>query len=425
MNKKADRFIRQLNRDRRNFLEMLGKAGVAPSIFKMSGLAAAALGSQYARAAAKDDYKLIMIYHPNGSPDGKYLNGAAMTPFNGAHRDNVSVLEMSITSPGGHGNLFQAAGATSYTARNLNSSSIDFQAASVLNAKTPKGVLATGVFSEKKSGINRDKASDVSRFNDPAAAFRAMFGDGAPAAGGGGGSSADPVALEQRRSVLDINKAGMELIRNKLGQEERERFESHLSGIAELEKQLEAEEALANNGAACNAPSRPGASGSALKTYKSHGDIIVAAMECGLTNVASIQFSETQASWYANDGTADAVDWKEDHHKANHAGGVDKLPELLGYMNKGIAHLITQLKAAQIFDKTVIVCFSEMGDGQNHTQGNGPIVVASGIPGFKQKRQNIRAGDHTRIFSDVFQLLNLESAVGNTIYDYGNAGIVV
>lgn len=424
MNKKADRFNRQLNRDRRSFLEMLGKAGVSPSIFKMSGLAAAALGSQYARAAAQDDYKLIMVYHPNGSPDGKYLNGAAMRPFNGTHRDDVSVLEMSITSPGGHGNLFQAAGATSYTARNLNSSSIDFQAASVLNAKTPKGVLATGVFSEDKAGINRDKASDVSRFNLPAAAFRAMFGDGAPAAGGGGGT-VDTAALEQRRSVLDINKAGLELIRNKLGQEERERFESHLSGIAELEKQLEAEEALAGSGVACAAPGRPQESRSALQTYKSHGDIIVAAMECGLTNVASIQFSETQASWYANDGTADAVDWAEDHHKANHAGGVDKLPDLLGYMNKGIAHLITQLKAANIFDKTVIVCFSEMGDGQNHTQANGPVVVASGIPGFKQKRQNISSGDHTRIFSDVFQLLNLESAVGNTIYDYGNAGIVV
>ena len=429
---KADRFQRELNRERRNFLEMMGKMGVAPSIFKMSGLATAMLGARFAEAQNNNQKKFILIFHPNGSPNGKYLNGAAMNPFE-AHKGDISAVEMTISDPGAHGNIWRAAGATSYRKAEINSSSVDVQAATVLNATAPKGTLHMGVESKDQAGINRDRGTAIGRYNRPMDAFDAVFGNGPVGGGGGNGDPAAPSVFDQRRSVLDIHKAGIEAIRKKLSQAEKDRLDLHAEAIASMERRLTSEEMLANGnngggdmgnggGGACDGPNI-GNPKSPLQTYKTQGDIAVAALKCGLTNVASIQFSETQASWYVNDGTPDAVNWNGDHHQANHGGGASKLPQIVGYMNKGVAHIVSELKKAGIFDQTVVCCFSEMGDGQGHSAGNGPIVVASGINGFKSVRRNV-GGQHFKIYSDVFKLLGIQSAVGNTVFNYGNGGVV-
>jgi hypothetical protein len=142
-----------------------------------------------------------------------------------------------------------------------------------------------------------------------------------------------------------------------------------------------------------------------------------------LTNVVSIQFNETQASWLGNDGTSDAVSWDQDHHQANHGTGRNKLPELHEYMNKGIAHIIAGLKTAGIFNQTVVCMTSEMGDGQEHTAGNGPVLVASGISGLRTG-EGRSGSSHLQVFNDVAKLLGLSSNIGGMIANYGGGGHV-
>ena len=175
-------------------------------------------------------------------------------------------------------------------------------------------------------------------------------------------------------------------------------------------------------GGSCSAPTLTGGN-SPLNQYRAQGDIAAAALACGLTNVVSIQFNETQASWVGADGTADAVNWAPDHHQANHSNGAAQLPYLIQYMNKGVAHLISRLKAEGIFNNTVVLVVSEMGDGQDHSAGDGPIIVASGISGLRSGYA--KAGvSHYGIFADATKLLGLGSSVGGMIANYGSGGIV-
>lgn len=422
MNKIAERTIKQINKDRRRFLEMMSKYGVSTGVLKASSLAGAMMGARFAEAQTQR--KLIFIYHPNGAPRGRYLNGVAVRPFQ-PYASSVATLTMTISQPGGHGNLWLAAGAQSYNSNDPHSSSVNIQAAKVLGNLTPFRSIQLGVKSLSEAGIDRLNGQAVTRINSPQTAFQQYF-NGTPAPNPGTGG---PSIYDKRRSVLEANEAGLSAIYSKLGAEERFKLENHLEALEILERRITQEEERANEGGgggggggSCGAPTLTSGS-SPLQEYKAQGDIAVAALACGLTNVVSIQFNETQASWVPADGTADAVAWSSDHHQANHGNGASMLPAIVEYMNKGVAHIISKLQAANIYNQTVVVVFSEMGDGQDHSAGDGPITVASGISGLRAGSR-AAGGNHYAVFADVFKLLGLQSSVGGMIYNYGAGGVV-
>lgn len=423
MNKMAERTLKKINTDRRRFLEMLSKYGVSTSVLQASGLAGAMMGARFAEAQNQSQRKFILIYHPNGSPNGRYLNSRALDPFKN-DASTVANLEITISQPGGHGNLWLAAGAQSYNSNDAHSSSVNMQAAKVLGNLTPFRSMQLGVKSLSEAGIDRLNGAAVTRFNSPQQAFQQYFSSAPPPTTGGGGKTPS----QKRLDVLNANKAALDyLTKNVLGQDEIYQLETHLATLTDLEarlkRELESEGSGGGGGGggSCTAPSLTSGS-SPLQEYRAQGDIAVAALACGLTNVVSIQFSETQASWVPADGTADAVDWTADHHQANHGNGADKLPAILEYMNKGVANVITKLKAAGIYNQTVVLVISEMGDGQDHSAGSGPITVATGISGLKSGKRAV-GGNHYAVFADVFRMLNL-TPDGRNVYNYGSGGIV-
>jgi hypothetical protein len=428
MNKITDRTIKQINNERRKFLEMIGKAGVSTSVLQASSLAGAMMASRFAEAQTGGSKKFILLFHPNGAPRG-YVNSIALNPFK-PFGSTVAGMTMTIGKPGNHGNLQFASGADSWNAGDATSSSIDQQVAKVLGNNTPLKSIQLGVQTGSQEGINRLNGANVSRTDSPATAFSRIF------SGTTGGSTSStpsgPTATEKKLSMLDANKKGLDALRNKLGTEERYRLDTHLDTLTSLENRLKSTPTSGGGGStggggtgSCAKPSNIATSKSALTEYRMQGDIAVAALACGLTNVASIQFNETQATWLPGDGTADAVNFGADHHQANHGGqGVSLLPAICEYMNKGVANIIDKLQKAGIYNQTVIICVSEMGDGVNHTPDAGPIIAASGISGFKGGNRNV-GGDHYNVFPDVFKLLGIQSSVdGKILARYGNGGII-
>lgn len=423
MNKTVDRTNKRINQDRRRFLDMMGRYGISTSVLKASGLAGAMMSARYAQAQTSSK-KFVLVYHPNGAPNGAYLGGLAVAPFQGL--TGVRPMEMTIqrSNPGdNHGNIHEAAGAF-YDASKGPNSSITMQIAKVVGNLTPYRSIHLGVQSKMESGIDLLDGSSVSRINDPASAFQRYFNSAPPPASGGGDVMGRSM-FDKRQSVLDANKQGLDMLMAELAQDEKQRLESHVVALEELQARLTMERQGAEQnqddgassggggGMACSGPTI--ASGtSALQEYRAQADIASAALACGLTNVVSIQFNETQASWLPNDGTADAVPYDSDHHQANHGGGAAMLPAIVGYMNKGLAHLIQNLQNAGIYNDTVVLCVSEMGDGQNHSLPNGPIVLASGmsVPGGS-------GGAHTSLFNGIFQSLGLESDIGGMVHNYG------
>lgn len=430
MNKNFERSIKQMQAERRKFLDMLGKAGVSAGLLRASAIAGGMMSSRFAEAATNDK-KFILLFHPNGAPRG-YTSSIAMNPLK-PFGNTVAALTMSIGKPGNHGNLQFAAGADSYNGSDARSTSIDLQVAKVLGNNTPKRAIQLGVQSGTQEGINRLNGASVTRIDSPATALQQIFSGTSvgSSSSSSGGTTTGPTPTERKLSIVDANKQGLDALRNKLGYDERYRLDAHLDTITQLETRLKSQASTGSSsggtssggttGGSCSKPT-VATSKSALAEYRMQGDIAVAALACGITNVVSIQFNETQASWLPGDGTADAVNFNADHHQVNHGGqALNLLPAVCEYMNKGVANIIDKLQKAGIYNNTVVLCVSEMGDGVNHTPDAGPIIVASGISGL---RGGFRAvgSDHYNVFPDIFKLLGIQGSAG--LASYGNGGVV-
>lgn len=449
----VERTNKTLNTSRRRFLEGLAKYSIPNGLLRVSPLAAAFMGARFAEAQGTSDKKFVFIYHPNGKPKTLYeVNGAPsidsqpLRPFK-PHEGQIAALEMTISKPGQHGNLWLAAGAESYNPNDVHASSVNVQAAKVLGDLTPFRSIQLGVFSGDAglaeptsvgqsipAGIDRLNGQPLAREWNSHRAIESIFSStpSVPPTSSGG-----PSIYQKRLAAYDANMKILAELETKLGTDEKVKLDSHREAVKRLQdRATQAQIDFENMGddgpdnAACGAPSVSAVGTSALVEYKAQADVAITALKCGLTNVCSIQFSETQASWRPNDGTADAVtslNTGQDHHNGANHGNPASLPAVFEYMNKGAAYIIARLKEEGLFDDTVVCTFSEMGQGLDHTKDNGPITVASGISGFKSGVQRIDAGiDHYQIYGDIFKLLGLDSHIGgDKIYNYGSPGIVV
>ncbi|MEY4588570.1 MAG: hypothetical protein RL497_646 [Pseudomonadota bacterium] len=399
---------------KRRWLSLLAKGGAVAGLAASSPLAAAVLANRLAeRGPAK---KFLLLFHPGGAPRN-YLNTIATKPLD-TFGKAVALLAMSISKPGSHGNTYMAAGASSFNASQLNSSTIDQQIADTVGHLTPLRSMELGVLNETSYSLCQSKAQMLRGIDQPALAQQHYFARFSASPSGGVISP-----YERRKTLLAAHQQGLDQILLNISSDERFKLEAHLAAIENLHTRLDYSDKLVGRDGPCgNLVYTQGTS--PLNLYRAQGDIAVTALACGLTNVASIQFSNTQASWLPNDGTEDAVAVPGDHHWVLHGGMTQYIPAMNEYMNKGVAHIINQLMQAGIFHETVVLCVSDMGDGTSNSPSGGPITVASGISGFKGIRQNL-SHDHYKIFPDVIRLLGLEWAINQTIYNYGNGGIVV
>lgn len=438
MNKKFERFERQRNRERRAFLSMLGKAGIAAPLLRASPLVAGLFASRYAQA--QGGKKFIAIYHPNGTYNGQgngFITGPARQVYSGI--PGVAMRTASISDPGGHGNIARAAGRLEWSGNVPGNSTIDAQIGKVLQGNAPAPYYAFGVRMDHLgsnlndvASINQGTQSDIGR--GPGGALSKIFSGGGSAPSPGGGGSTGPSRFDMRRAVLDSNRELLTKYKNKFGQDEREKLDTHLSAIAELEDRLSFDEELASGGdtggdgggGSCSASQNYGANSqmTPLEEYKGVADVAVLALSCGVTNTISIQFNETQATWLPNTpGDPEAVTGLNgDHHGANHGGGQSKIPEVIAYMHKGVAHLIRKLQEANLYQDTVIVVFSEMGQGVDHTPSHGPIVIASGSGVSSSARATTT--QHTAAFNDAAKLLGLEGQIGGALHNYRTGSLL-
>lgn len=426
MNKIVERTNKQINKDRRKFLDMLGKAGVSTSILKASTLAGGIFASRFAEAQ-DDNKKIIFVYLPDGAPTGTWLpSGGQMNqctqPY-GPHASNIAFRQANLTYGGGHGNTFFCMGATSYNPSDAKSSSLNFQMSKVIGNLTPYASIQLGALSAQGSAsdsICKLNGQSVVNEDSPRAAFQQLFNSAPPAPVGGG-----PSPYDQERSVLDVNKQAISSLRTKLGVDERSRLDQHLESLARIESRVtlleDQQSNTGDNGGACTPPGI-GTDGYMLALLKSQADVATAALKCGLTRVASIQANYHQASWVGTGSGTDSTTWGSDHHQSCHGGPTSANVEMVRYLSKGVAYLIGRLKAEGLLESTMVVQVTDMGNGQDHSAANGPFLIASGMPGFKAGAGT--AGGNEAILADAVNGMGLSSSVGGKIGNYGNgAGI--
>lgn len=434
MSKKFDQFEQQRNRERRAFLTMLGKIGVAAPLLRTAPLVAGVFANRFAEAQTAGRKKFISIYHPNGTYNGDttgFITGPARQVY--ANLPGVAMRTASISDPGGHGNIARSAGRLEWSGNQPSNSTIDVQMGKVLQAGTPSPYYSFGVRMDHLGSnlsdvcsINNGVQSDIGR--GPIGALSKIFSGAPPTSGG---VQTGPSQFDMRRAVLDANRQLLNKYKTKFGQDEKEKLDSHLNAIEELENRLDFDEQLAGDsggggGGSCSAQQNYAVNSqlTPLEEYKGVAEVAVLAFTCGLTNSISIQFNETQATWQPNTpGDPEAVTGLNgDHHGANHGGGQALIPQCIAYMHKGVAHLITKLQAANLYQDTVIVVYSEMGQGVDHTPSHGPIVIASGSGVTSGARATTT--QHTAAYNDAARLLGLSSQIGSGLHDYRTGSLL-
>ncbi len=206
---------------------------------------------------------------------------------------------------------------------------------------------------------------------DPARFFAQLFGDG------GIESAAKLAYLRSRKlSVLDHLHRDATRLATRLPASYGPVLDSYLQSVREIEQQL-TQPVVACPGA----PAAPTGDFSQPNTnyvrrFELMHELLVIALQCGLTNVASVMYGPS---------VADSINFSESlgagpgHHTCAHHGGSEDRIARLKNMNRVqtglLAHLLRRLDQTGLLADTLVLYGSDMSDGDVHLTENLPVLL--------------------------------------------------
>lgn len=292
--------------------------------------------------------------------------------------------------------------------------SLDQYVASQLTTKARFPSLEFGVQTSAWGGNSQTRMSYrgpsqyVPPNDSPVDMYKRLWGDMASKPG-----QMDELVL-RRRSILQVAKDDLRELRSRLGQEEAHKLDQHLQSIREVERSIQGP-------STCSKPA-PIAAVSPLKNElfpqvgKLQTDMMVKALACGQTRVASIQWSHTVGppvfSW---------LGIKEGHHSLSHmpdsnAKGVADFVKAERWFAEQFAYLLKSLKntpdpkGGNLLDSTVVIWAKELGDGRLHTCKGVPFVVAGKGGGLKTGRYlSFKGASHQKLLVSMCHAMGLKN----------------
>ncbi len=408
---------------RRGFTAGLGAALLAApflGLLTRSRRARAATG-----VAAK---RLVVFFSPNGTvparwrPSGSetawaFPAGSILEPL-APHRDRLVVVDGlqfvgATNHEGGMAAMLTGSGSAGGESRGM---SIDQFVAAAIGGATRLRSLELGVQTSAWGGSVQTRMSYTGAGqyappdDSPRGVYARLYGDVAP-----GGAD---VTLARRQRVLDAVKGDLGDLRGRLGGEEQHKLDQHLTSLRELERAL--------GGGSCDGGTPVAdlaihANDNFPAIGRTQMDLLVAALACGATNVASIQWGHTVApqvfTWL---GLGDG------HHALSHmddgnAAGVAAFVTAERWFATQFAYLLDKLAVApdpagggSLLDTTLVVWAKEMGDSRAHVCTDVPFVLAGG--GAFTPGRYLRTGGaaHARL------LVSICHAMGLATTTFGN-----
>lgn len=409
-----------------------------------------------ARAAGINGFpkRFVVWYTPNGTVPAKFWPTGTETNWQlseilqplAAHKQDLLVLDQidmlsSLNGPGdahqkgtGHcltgielqeGNFPGDAGLSAGWANGI---SIDQHIASRIGQDTLFPSLEFGVAvqgSDIRARISyRGPGEPIPPENNPYAAYQRMFGD----------ATADPAALARkvakRRAVLDSVSGEYNKLRSKLGAEDRQKLETHVEAVADIQKRLE--KGVINFSGACQpldlgVPIDHDRVVNMPDIGRLQLDLMAMAFACDLTRVASIMWTPSTAGH--------VYTWvdpqiREGHHSLAHKGDEDtekvrQNTAINAWFASQLAYLITRLKAipegdGTVFDNTVIFWTNEQAKGNNHDRHRMPYLLAGSAGGYFNTGRYLSpapGAGHNRLLVSLMNAMEVEGTTfGNPAY---------
>lgn len=411
--------MKKTSSSRRRFTFGLGASLLAAPILGL-------LSGKVRADATKAAKRLVVFFSPNGTihkhwrPTGTGANfsfpaGSILEPLT-AHKDKLVVcdgIDFHATDnhePGmaamltGNGDAASASGGMS----------LDQYVASRIGQETRFPSLEFGVQTSAWGSSTQTRMSYIGpgQFSpledDPTSAFSRMFGD----------LTGDPDdvarAIARKQSVLDLVQGELGDLQRRVGKAEKEKLEEHLTAIRKVET------GLTGGPGSCTAPTPPIAlSSQANENFpaitKAQTDLLVMALSCGMTNVASLQLSHTVSplvmSW---------LNISEGHHALSHmddgnTAGVAQFVQAERWFAEQFGYLLESLAATPdpeggtLLDSTVVLWAKELGDPRMHDCRSVPFVLAGGQCFQLGRYLSFDGAPHQQLLVSVCHALGLDN----------------
>ena len=272
---------------------------------------------------------------------------------------------------------------------------------------------------------------------DPQQVFTDLFGSLMPA----GMQDPNALPLMRRKSILDFVDKKYAALSMRLGTADKAKLDQHLTKIREIEMSISIPPPVVS--AVCKQPPRvdtadynpksglnsandgsikdTSTDAAIPKVGKFMTDMLVMALACDLTGVASFQWSDTEAKH-----TFPWLSLSEHHHYYQHDGGF-KAPEcekIANWYSQQHLYLIQQMQAVDmgghtLLDESVVFFGSELQDPPTHGKTNMPFMLAGNGGGLRTGRYLKAPGTNTSHNALLVALLNL---FGDTRTSFGSSG---
>ena len=266
------------------------------------------------------------------------------------------------------------------------------------------------------TGANQPLAS----IRDPMTAFNKVFA----------GFNVDPAVLKaieaERKSVLDFVLDDYNGLRTKVSADDKKLLDFHMQSVRDLETQLAN---IAASGAACqvpsvtNAPKDPGTweQGTGpdfVAISQFHMDLIVTALACDITRVATICW-QGEMNW---DNSLVGMDSSMfdvgDAHLASHENAAS-FTKVITWYSKQFSAFLQKLKDKGVFDNSLFMWFSENGAGGSpggHSPYSMPYFLAGNAGGSFRTGRHVKCGH--RAPNDLY--VSIQNAYGITDNVFGD-----
>ncbi len=397
-----------LKLSRRSFLR---GAGVAIGLPALEATA-------WAQAAGAPT-RLITFFVPNGIPlqnlvpaqtGPGYTLTTCLQPL-AEHRGDFTLVtgvngSVYLNGLNGHAVGVQAfASGMSCTPRGSGGPSVEQVAARRKGSSTRFSSLAVGVSYNTNASLSDISWAGTDQLvpaeRDPGKLFTRLFGAGAPT---GGSDPGIDFLARGRKSVLDFVAADINRLKPKLGAGDRTRLDAHLAGVRELEKQV-----VSFTPATCSVPAKaptlgPGHTAKARLQM----DLIVMALQCGLTNYVSFAY----AAGAANGGADGNVGLTGHQHVAAHAGDIPVMTKFSTAHMDALAYFLRKMKAVDegghsLLYNSIVYAGTELGNGTAHDLKELPVILAGNASGRFKPGQHIKRTDKPAVSRVLLKVLHL------------------
>jgi hypothetical protein len=266
----------------------------------------------------------------------------------------------------------------------------------------------------------------LSREIDPAKAFNRAFGGidttgggtGTGGTGTGGTTGMTDATPTLRKSVLDLVMAQSNDLKAKLGASDKEKLDQYLTGLSEIQRTIQTMPMgqMDPVSASCSPGASPSQTNDLPTRVKLMLDIMINAFMCDVTRVGTFAYEHTTTeirhTWLG-------VNVGYHSNVTHHAGNGTALANYATVNQWLVSQFVYVLQAMDkiqdgdgtMLDNMVCMCFSELSDGDSHSNQDMPILLAGSAGGALQTGRAIAgSGNVEGIYVALMQALGVNQA---------------